>query len=311
MINVIAGVLFGGAVFSSLLALQYLLKLISFKQKTQSMAEKLLKETQTTVHWSDSLADKMDELSWSKKIEPQLRRASIRLRPSEYGALLLVAAFVVYALFHYGMDAPLWINLLAATWLPPLGSKLFLKSRRFLYVQRIDKQLSEACRLLSSAARAGLSIPQGLELVVKELPSPIQDELGFVVKELQLGKDLELALRDLLERVNSRDLQVFVNALIIQKRAGGDVAKVLSQMASTMEERKIIHKTVDATVAQARYSAYLLPLVSLLIVFMLSRMMENFFEVFTHPIGFLILAIFVILQAVGFLLVRKIANIRV
>lgn len=307
---VVAGVLFGGAVFSGLMVLRYLLKAISFKQRTQSIAQKWIRQSHS-IRWSDSLADKLDNLSWSKKMEPELKRASIHLRPSEYGALLLISMFGVYVLFRFGMEAPVWISLLAATWLPPLGSKLFLKSRRFLYIQQIDNQLSEACRLLSSAARAGLSIPQGLELVVRELPSPIRDELGIVVKELQLGKDLELALRDLLNRVDSRDMTVFVNALIIQRRAGGDVARVLSQMASTMEERKIIHKTIDATVAQSRYSAYLLPLVSLLIVFVMSRMIDNFFELFTNIIGIIILVIFVILQVIGFLLVRKIANIRV
>lgn len=310
MISWIAGIMAGGAFFSGLMAMYYILKRILFKQVTQNISRKWLHQTKT-VRWSDSLADQLDNFAWSRKMETELKRASIKLRPSEYGALLIASIFGVYVLFRYGMEAPLWLCLLAATWLPPLGSKLLLKSRRFLYIQKIDSQLSEACRLLSSAARAGLSIPQGLELVVQELPDPIREELGIVVKELQLGKDLELALQDFLKRVQSKDLQVFVNALIIQKRAGGDVAKVLAQMASTMEERKIIHKTIDATIAQARYSAYLLPLVSLFIVFLLSQLIDNFFELFTNFIGIIVLFIFVILQVIGFLLVRKIANVRV
>lgn len=306
----IAGIMAGGAVFSGLMAIYFLLERILFKRITQNIVQNWFQQTQT-IRWSDSLADRLDNLAWSRKMESELKRAAIKLRPSEYGALLIASIFGVYVLLRCGMDAPLWLCLLAATWLPPLGSKLLLKSRRFLYIQKVDSQLSEACRLLSSAARAGLSIPQGLELVVQELPDPIREELGIVVKELQLGKDLELALKDFLKRVNSRDLQVFVNALIIQKRAGGDVAKVLSQMASTMEERKIIHKTIDATIAQARYSAYLLPFVSLFIVFLLSRLIDNFFELFTNFIGVIVLLIFVILQVIGFLLVRKIANVRV
>lgn len=306
----IAGIMAGGAVFSGLMAIYFLLERILFKRITQNIVQNWFQQTRT-IRWSDSLADRLDNLAWSRKMESELKRAAIKLRPSEYGALLIASIFGVYVLLRYGMDAPFWLCLLAATWLPPLGSKLLLKSRRFLYIQKIDSQLSEACRLLSSAARAGLSIPQGLELVVQELPDPIREELGIVVKELQLGKDLELALKDFLKRVNSRDLQVFVNALIIQKRAGGDVAKVLSQMASTMEERKIIHKTIDATIAQARYSAYLLPFVSLFIVFLLSRLIDNFFELFTNFIGVIVLLIFVILQVIGFLLVRKIANVRV
>src|SRR5690606_9285570 len=112
------------------------------------------------------------------------------------------------------------------------------------------------CRLLSSAARAGLSIPQGLELAVKELPAPIRNELGVVVQELQLGRHLEGALQKLLKRVHSQDLNVFVNALIIQQRSGGDLARVMAQMASTMEERKIISHIIRSFTPPSRYSAY-------------------------------------------------------
>ena len=165
--------------------------------------------------------------------------------------------------------------------------------------------------MLSSAARAGLSIPQGLELAVKELPAPIRNELEIVVQELQLGRHLEGALQELLKRVFSQDLHVFVNALIIQQRSGGDLARVMAQMASTMEERKIISQIIRSVTAQARYSAYLLPVISIFIVFMMSRMIEGFFDLFTTFFGMIIAGIFVVLQIIGVLLVRKISNIEV
>ncbi len=214
--------------------------------------------------WSDRLADRLDETKWAERLGPKLKKASIKIRPSEYGAILVMIGVLLVFLLHLGMDAPLWLSVLLSTLLIPFASKMFLGSRKFIYIHRVNNQLSEACRLLSSAARAGLSIPQGLELVVKEMPPPISDELGNVVRELQLGRDLELSLQDLLIRVNSRDIRVFINALIIQQRAGGDLGRVLSEMASTMEERKIIHKTIHASISQARYSAYLLPVVSVL-----------------------------------------------
>ncbi|MEW9032160.1 MAG: type II secretion system F family protein [Planifilum fimeticola] len=242
---------------------------------------------------------------------PKLERASVRLRPAEYGGIVLVGGLLFGLILSWFLEVNQLICLVVGISLAPVASNLFLISRKHLYVSKIDDQLPEACRLLSSAARAGLSIPQGLELAVKELPAPIRNELEIVVQELQLGRHLEGALQELLKRVFSQDLHVFVNALIIQQRSGGDLARVMAQMASTMEERKIISQIIRSVTAQARYSAYLLPVISIFIVFMMSRMIEGFFDLFTTFFGMIIAGIFVVLQIIGVLLVRKISNIEV
>lgn len=300
----------GGSVFCLIMVLYFGMQYRREKnQFHDQMGESAYSGSQD--RWSDRLADRLDETKWAQRLEPRLKKASIKIRPSEYGAVLIMVGVLFIFVLHLGMDAPLWLSIIISVSLVPFSSKMFLSSRKFIYIRRVDNQLSEACRLLSSAARAGLSIPQGLDLVVKEMPPPISDELAIVIRELQLGRDLELSLHDLLTRVNSRDVQVFVNALIIQRRAGGDLGRVLSEMGSTMEERKIIHKTIHASISQARYSAYLLPLVSVLIVLMMSQMIDNFFNFFASLMGIVILAIFVIMQVIGFLLIKKIADIKV
>jgi tight adherence protein B len=307
----IVALLGGGSVFFALLALYSFFTLRGERGEISNRISKWLSQQTVTKSWSDELVEKLDRLEMMKKLEPELEKASIPLRPAEYSLVVLLGAGIVAFALKMVLGAPTFISISLAMAAAPFGSKLFLRSRRKIYVQRINEQLSEACRLLSSAARAGLSIPQGLELVVKELPPPIKNELSIVVREVQLGRDLEGALKDLLNRVNSKDMQVFVNALIIQRRAGGDLARVLSEMARTMEERKIIHQTIQAATAQSRYSAYMLPVVSLFVVFVLSKMMEGFDQLFKHPFGIVILVIFVVLQVIGVMVVRKIADIRV
>ncbi|MFD1434803.1 type II secretion system F family protein [Kroppenstedtia eburnea] len=299
----------GGAVFCFVLVLYFVLQ---YRREQKKIYEQMDQYTDidSQERWSDRLADRLDETKWAERLGPKLKKASIKIRPSEYGAILVMIGVLLVLVLHLGMDAPLWLSVLAATTIPFL-SKLFLSSRKFIYIKRVDNQLSEVCRLLSSAARAGLSIPQGLELVVKEMPPPVRDELAIVVRELQLGRDLEKSLQDLHGRVNSRDVRIFINALIIQQRAGGDLGRVLSEMASTMEERKIIHKTIDASISQARYTAYFLPVISALMVYMMSQMIDDFFEFFTSIMGIVVLVIFLVMQVVGFLLIKKIADIKV
>lgn len=262
--------------------------------------------------WSDSLSDKIDGTDWAKKIRPRLERASLNMKPSEYGSILFLGVVILFIVLHVMVGiGSMVLSAIITIALIPLASKLFLRSRQHVYAQRMDNQISEVCRLLSSAARAGLSIPQGLRLVVQEMPAPAKQELGHVVQELELGRDLEGALNDLLERIPTKDMKVFINALIIQRRAGGDLAKVMSQMAATMEERKIIQQTIRAVTAQAKTSAYALPIISLLIAFMLSKMIDGFYDLFTTLPGMILLALFIGMQVLGIVLVRKFASIRV
>jgi tight adherence protein B len=307
-----AVLLAAGAAASAVWAIYYYLTFNSERKQAHEKLNDWMYQGIEKSSWSDSLSDKIDGTMWAAKTKPKLEQASLEMKPSEYGSILFLAALILFIVLKMmvGMQSTL-LALSLSIGLVPLGSKLFLKSRQHIYAQRMDNQLSEVCRLLSSAARAGLSIPQGLQLVVQEMPAPVKTELGRVVREVELGRDMEEALRELLERVNTRDMQVFVNALIIQRRAGGDLAKVMSEMAATMEERKIIHQTIRAVTAQARTSAYALPLISLLIAFMLSKMIDGFWDLFATIPGVILLAIFIALQALGVFLVRKFSNIRV
>ncbi|WP_124726342.1 type II secretion system F family protein [Staphylospora marina] len=298
------------AVFCLMLALYHWIIYTREKAQTAEVLERYVGSRSET-RWSDRLADRLDRQRWARRLEPKLLRASIRLRPSEYGVLLVGAGVVILLFMNAGLGAPFGISLLVAVILVPFGSKMLMESRKFLYARKVDAQLSEVCRLMSSAARAGLSVPQALELVHNEMDGPIKEELGVVVRELRLGRNLDASLNEMLRRVNTRDLKVFANALIIQRKAGGDLARVLSEMAGTMEERKIINKTIDATIAQARYTAYLLPVLSLLIIFLMSRMIDGFFDFFTTLFGMITLAVFVLLQIIGFLVIRRIADIKI
>ncbi|SFS85979.1 type II secretion system F family protein [Marininema halotolerans] len=307
-----SALLIAGAAASAIWALHYYLLLSNDRKKAHDKLNDWMYQGIEKTSWSDSVADRIDGTEWAKKMRIKLDQASLDYKPSDYSAYLFLGLIVVTLVMNLmvGIQSIILCIIIASVVIY-FASSIFLKSRKHIYAQRLDNQLSEACRLLSSAARAGLSIPQGLQLVVQEMSAPIKNELGQVVREVELGRDLEDSVRDLYKRVETKDVQVFINALIIQRRAGGDLAKVMSEMASTMEERKIIHQTIRALTAQARASAYALPAMSILIAFMLSKMVDNFWGIMSNLPGIIILTIFALMQVLGVFLVKKISQIRV
>ena len=68
---------------------------------------------------------------------------------------------------------------------------------RFLGHRRLAKfnsQLVDALLSLSGSLKAGLSVPQALEVVTEELPAPLSQEFSLVVKEVKMGLMLNEAL---------------------------------------------------------------------------------------------------------------------
>lgn len=304
-------ILGAGAMFFAVLAVYNVFAIRGSREEANEKVTTWLRGEERRSTWSDSFVDRLDQMKWAERLAPKLERASINLRPTEYAVITVFIGFLFVVLLRVGMEAHLILAITLSLSLTPLGSRLFLRSRRNVYITRVERQLSEVCRLLSSSARAGLSIPQGLQIVVREISDPIRSELATVVHQMKIGRSLEVTFRELAKRIPGRDMQVFVNALLIQTRVGGDLALVLSEMARTMEERKIIRKTIDAYISQSKYVAYILPVASWFIVFIMSKMIKGFNELFTSVFGWVVLIIFVLLQVLGIVLVKKIATIRV
>ncbi|SFJ36493.1 type II secretion system F family protein [Thermoflavimicrobium dichotomicum] len=264
-----------------------------------------------TTSWSGKLADFLDGMIWAKRLAPQLKQAQLSLRPAEYGAILILLGLGICFLFSIGFQLPVGLGVFLAGVMVPFVSRIYLRSRKKAMIQKVNNQLAEVCRLLSSAVQAGLSIPQGLEFAAMEIDPPLRNELIGVVYQLRCGRDLESACRHLLRVLHSKDMELFVHAILMQWKTGGEATQVFGAMASMMEERKRIQQSIAATVAQARYSAYLLPVISLVILLFLSQMIEHFRDFVTSLFGISVLSIFCLMQGLGIYLIRRISNIKV
>ncbi len=94
---------------------------------------------------------------------------------------------------------------------------LILKMRFKRRVQKFSGQLLDAINMLTSCLKGGLSLLQGIEVLVEEMPAPISQELGLVIRENKMGISLEESLVRLNKRMNLEELGLMVNALLIAR----------------------------------------------------------------------------------------------
>ncbi|MBX7075099.1 MAG: type II secretion system F family protein [Pirellulales bacterium] len=189
---------------------------------------------------------------------------------------------------------------------------VWLMYRRSKRLKMFATQLPDALELISRALRAGHSLSAGFNLVQEEMPAPIGTELGRVFEEQNLGIPLDEALSNLTDRIPNLDLKFFATAVILQRQTGGDLAEILDKIGSLIRERFKIWGQVQALTGEGRLSGVVLlalPPLLFVAVFRLNR--EYIMALFTDPMGKKMLAVAIVMQLLGALVIRKIVNIKV
>lgn len=186
---------------------------------------------------------------------------------------------------------------------------IMLKTKR---LQRFNEQLVDALMTMSNALRAGASISQAFEHIVKQGLNPISLEFSLFLQQTRVGVKFEEALGNLEQRVNSEDLTLMICAIEIARQTGGNLTEVFEKIAATIRERIRIQERVRTLTAQGRMQGIvvgIMPVGLIIIMFMIDPVMMTTF--FTTPVGILAGVIVLALEVIGALLIRKIISIEV
>lgn len=257
------------------------------------------------------------------RLSTDLARADLKLKPAEFVSLWLASPILcVAAAFLLGIVFPALQSLPVLLLVFAIGAyvpRLYLKRRAGKRLKEFNTQLPDTITLLSNSLRAGSSFLQGIDLVKREAGGPMADEFDRVVREMNLGQNLETALNNLVRRVDSEDLELVVTAINIQSQVGGNLANVLDAIAFTIRERIRIKGEINTLTAMGRYSGYvLLALPPALggILFLISpsymgAMFEKPPEFLGLPMGLFLFAVGGVSMGLGYLLIRRIVNIKV
>lgn len=192
---------------------------------------------------------------------------------------------------------------------PWLASRL-LRARRERYRAGVDAGAAGLALALSDALRGGHSLRGALAHAAHGLHGPAGRELCRVVAELDLGARTEDALEAMRARVRSHAIDTIVGAALLQRRAGGDLARLLRETALALEDQARLEQEVRAATAQARFTGMivvLLPLGGALLAELaspgyLASLAGSFL---TAWLGGLALA----MQAVAAVLIRKLGKV--
>ena len=243
------------------------------------------------------------------RVQRDLARANLKLTVSEYYyTRLAVAAGLGLVLFLFRDPVSGIIGVVLGYFLP----RFWVGRRIGGRLSAFNKQLPDTITLLSNSLRAGSSFLQSIELVSRETPAPMGEEMLRVVREVNLGLSMEEALHNTVRRIKSEDLDLMVTAISIQQSVGGNLAEILDTIAFTIRERVRIKGEVNTLTAQGRYSGYLVAFLPIAIAGMSNMISPAFMQpLFTNTIGQILVAVGVVMMTIGFVAIQKITNIKV
>lgn len=242
------------------------------------------------------------------KLENNLMRADLPITVEELLVIRILSSTAIgFLVFAISRDIIIFAVFYEIVWYTPniiISNKIKERTKLF------DGQLCEGITIISNSLKAGYSFLQAVAVVSEETPDPISKEFKKLLKEMRLGVAEEDALKNLLMRIDSEDLRLIVNAILIQKDIGGNLSEILDNILGTISDRQKIKDELKALTAQGRMSGVivmLLPIFLGIIIYLLNR--EYMITLFTTAPGIIMLAAAAISETFGFLMMRKIINI--
>lgn len=248
--------------------------------------------------------------NYAARVAADLERAALPMRVGEY-LLLRWAVACVFFLLVRAISG----NLLMAVLVGALAyfiPKLWVTRREGGRLRQIDDQLVDALTMIANGLRSGSSFLQAIEMVSRELPAPIAPEFAQVVAEAGVGAPVDQALEAMASRVRSYDIYLMVTAMTIQRSVGGNLAEVLENIAHTIRERQRLLRQVQVETSENRLSSYVLMALPTGLLIVISIMNPNYVQpLLFEATGRMLLVAGAVMQIVGFLILRRIADVKV
>jgi tight adherence protein B len=165
---------------------------------------------------------------------------------------------------------------------------------------------------LSRSMRAGHGFSIALEMLAADSPDPLGSAFRRISNDLQLGSTLDVALGRLLVLIPLVDVRFFVSSVLLQQETGGNLGEILSKLAFIIRERFRLKGQVKAASAHGRITGLVLVLMPVVVTLLMMISSPQYLaDLAADKVGRLMIYGAAVGQVIGYLVIKKITNIKV
>lgn len=267
------------------------LKLISLKNINQFLSSRL----------TDKSNDKIGQI---------LRSSGLQMEAEEY------ITFVIITTICCGLAAGLlfrhFLFMIPGSLVGYFAPKIWINEKRKRRIKAFNDALPDMIITMIGSLKAGYSFVQAMKTVSEESESPVKEEITSFLKETSYGITMEDALNNLKQRMPSGDLDLMIQAILIQRQVGGNLSMILEVIVKTIRERNEIDRQLRSLTAQGKLSGKVVGLLPVFIFIFLLMANPSYMKPFSASIiGKAALGVGVLMEIIGTIAINKLCKIEV
>ena len=205
-----------------------------------------------------------------------------------------------------------WFGVLLCAVIAGLLPIPYLQFRRRQRLEKFTEQFPESLDMITRALRTGYAVGPAFQMVAEEMPDPVASEFRRLFEQITLGRPIIETLQDLHKRMHTEDVRFFYVAVGIQREVGGNLAEILEKLSEVIRERFKLLEFARTLSAQQKVSAYCVAASPFVAALALIFGSPGWFDpLWTWKYGWMVVAGALVWQVIGFLVLKRIANITV
>lgn len=243
-----------------------------------------------------------------EKFSPTVDRMFIRTNIRKI-LLIDIIGPLTAALVCFLITKIFWAAVLAA-FVGLTFTNLVIRQLELARKKKFIEQLVDGLMLLSGSLKAGLSLIQSFEALIEEMPPPISQEFGLVVRENRMGVALEECLYKLRRRIACDELDMIVTATLVSRETGGDLTAIFSNLVMTIREHNRIVSRAKALCTQGVLQGRIMILLPIVFAYAVYQLDPSFLKVLMNDsLGRMLLGYAIISEVIGAILIIRLSKI--
>jgi len=240
---------------------------------------------------------------YQRKLHREFRGLFIDVRADVVARVQLWVSIALVILSVVLNEILLVALVVAVVWLP----LVILRQRREARLRQLDMQIDSWLVIMSNALSVAPSLGDALRSSSELVRAPLAEELGLVLKQMQLGTPLDQALHEMAQRTGSMLLAGVLSTILVGRRTGGNLPILLEENAQTLREMARLAGVIRSKTASARSQAYFLAAVPFVIIGGMRLFDKNWMEPLTRSaLGYTIIGGALVCWMVAVFLARRI-----
>lgn len=250
------------------------------------------------------------KIPMAEKLARLIEQANVQIKVGQLLLLTLtigMTGFLIGVLINRGILFAIGLGLFLAA-MP----YLYIKQRKHKRMIRFEEQFPDTLDTIARSLEAGHSFTSAMQYVGQESGDPVGTLFTAAFEEQSLGLSHYDALRRMEYRMSSMDLIFFITAVNIQRTSGGNLVEILRSLSYIIRERLKIKRQVRVYTAQGRFSGYVLGALPIFMALAIYLVNPGYVSILIkEKAGHYLLATGLILQVIGFFVIRKIIKIKI